>query len=135
MTSLFTSGLVILKKRKLLLAFSRNKQAWYLPGGKRMEGETAEEALLRKIQQELDLTLDPQSLRHYMHISAKAFGEKKDVVMEQECFCYGGELAPRAGAEIEALQFFDRDDYRREPRQVPGVLLLLEQLKKDGLID
>jgi len=29
-----TAGLVVIKNRKLLLAFSNNKQAYYLPGGK-----------------------------------------------------------------------------------------------------
>jgi hypothetical protein len=29
-----TAGLVVIKNRKLLLAFSKNKQAFYLPGAK-----------------------------------------------------------------------------------------------------
>jgi len=43
-----TAGLVVVKDRKLLLAFSNNKKAFYLPGGKTDEGETTREALLRE---------------------------------------------------------------------------------------
>jgi ADP-ribose pyrophosphatase YjhB (NUDIX family) len=34
MIKLSTAGLILIKDKKLLLAFSKNKKAWYLPGGK-----------------------------------------------------------------------------------------------------
>jgi len=37
--ALHTAGLVVIKEGKLLLAFSSNKNAWYLPGGKIDSGE------------------------------------------------------------------------------------------------
>ncbi|WP_236263836.1 NUDIX domain-containing protein [Dysgonomonas sp. Marseille-P4677] len=35
-----TAGLLIIKENKLLLAYSNNKKAWYLPGGKIEAGES-----------------------------------------------------------------------------------------------
>jgi len=39
-TTLITAGLIVIKDKQLLLAFSNNKQAFYLPGGKADPGET-----------------------------------------------------------------------------------------------
>jgi hypothetical protein len=38
-------------------------------------------------------------------------------------------------AEIESLQFFDIAGYSLEPQQVPGVIMVMERLRKDKLID
>lgn len=62
MKQLHTAGLITLKDKKLLLAFSKNKQAWYLPGGKIDAGESSEEALIREIHEELNLTLKAEEL-------------------------------------------------------------------------
>ena len=54
-----TAGLIVVDNQKLLLTFSKNKKAWYLPGGKIDEGETSKQALIREIEEELNVTLNP----------------------------------------------------------------------------
>jgi 8-oxo-dGTP pyrophosphatase MutT (NUDIX family) len=130
-----TAGLVILNNRKLLLAFSKNKQAFYLPGGKVDAGETSVEALVRETGEELGIALEPNRLRYYTHITAAAYGESNGAIMEQDCFRYELDDHPRPGAEIGALQYFDEADFSLEPAQVPGVVMLIEQLQKEGLMD
>ena len=76
MNTLITAGLVVVKDRKLLLAFSNNKKAFYLPGGKTDHGETTAEALIREVREELNVSLEPEALQFYMHVEAFAFGEK-----------------------------------------------------------
>jgi 8-oxo-dGTP pyrophosphatase MutT (NUDIX family) len=134
-TSLTTAGLLVIKNRKLLLAFSKNKKAWYLPGGKTDQGEDTRSALIREITEELNIDLNPDQLKYYTHISAQAFGEKNNVIMEQDCFIYNLFETPNPSAEIEALNYFNTGSYGREPSQVPGVIILMQQLKKDNLID
>lgn len=129
-----TVGLVVLKENKLLLAFSGNKHAWYLPGGKVDKGETNIEALVREIDEELNIELNVESLEYYRHVTAPAYGERSDVVMEQECFIYKLTEEMTPSKEIEALHYFDLDEYLKEPAQVPGVLILFSSLSKDGLI-
>jgi len=130
-----TAGLVVIKNRKLLLAFSNNKQAFYLPGGKIDANETPEHGLIREIQEELNVTLQTNQLHHYTHITAPAFGEKPGIIMEQECFLYDLTEAPRPCAEIGALEYFNTADYQRQPQQVPGVITIMEKLKKENIID
>ena len=135
MHTLTTAGLVVVKDRKLLLAFSNNKKAFYLPGGKADEGETTEAALHREISEELNVTLDPGKVRFYTHITAPAFGEQNGIIMQQDCFLYDLQEQPRPAAEIGDLRYFDTRTYREQPHQAPGVVMIMHQLQADNLID
>ena len=130
-----TVGLLILKDRKLLLAYSRNKDCFYLPGGKIDEAESAIEALFREIREELNIELIKEQVIFYTHISAVAYGEANGIMMEQDCFLYNGSEIPVAAAEIGELRYFSLEDYLQQQRQAPGAILILEKLKKDRLID
>jgi 8-oxo-dGTP pyrophosphatase MutT (NUDIX family) len=130
-----TAGLVVIKDKKLLLAYSNNKQAFYLPGGKIDKGETAQQALIREVIEELNIVLQEERLRFYTHITAPAFGENNGIIMEQDCFMYELEETPSPNAEIGDVDYFDSRSYPSQPAQVPGVVMILEQLKKDGLVN
>lgn len=131
---LHTAGLVVIKNRKLLLAFSDNKKAFYLPGGKVDAGETATQALVREIQEELNIIMEENKLQYYTHITAPAFGEQQGIIMEQDCYLYDLTATPVANAEIGALDYFDSTSYALQPAQVPGVVTIIEQLKADDMI-
>ncbi|QJB30100.1 NUDIX domain-containing protein [Chitinophaga oryzae] len=127
-------GLIVVENRELLLAFSKNKGAWYLPGGKVDAGETPLQAMQREIKEELNMDLTADSLQWYYHITAPAFGEK-DLLMRQDCFRHQLRQTPQPSAEIGAVRFFSLEAYRQEPHQVRGVLLAFEKLQQDGLVD
>ena len=131
--TLNTAGLIVLKDKKLLLAFSANKKAWYLPGGKLNPEETAAQGLIREVFEELQLRLNPQQLTYYGHITAPAFGEA-DLTMEQACFSYVLHETPKPSNEILAVKYFDLESYRLEKDQVPGVIILFERLRADALL-
>ncbi|MFZ6022978.1 MAG: NUDIX hydrolase [Bacteroidota bacterium] len=132
---LHTAGLVIIRDRKLLLAFSKRKQAFYLPGGKLDEGENAVTAIIREIKEELLIDILPDELNWYCHIAAPAYGEQPPVIMEQDCFLYTLRSIPVVNAEIDAIRFFSYREFRGELIQVPGVELLFRQLVKDSKVD
>jgi len=129
------AGLITVDNKKLLLAFSRNKQAYYLPGGKVDEGETAARALIREVKEELNLSLREDEVQYYTHITAAAFGEQQGIIMKQDCFICTLNQAPAPGGEISDVRYFTEAEYRREQHIVPGVIMAFEQLRKDGLVD
>lgn len=132
---LYTAGLLIIQNRKLLLAFSKNKQCFYLPGGKIDKDETATRALCREIEEELNIAVKETELSFYTHITAPAYGEQNGTIMEQDCFMFEKAVIPVASAEIGELKYFSLDEYRIETNKAPGAVMILEQLKRDGYID
>lgn len=129
-----TVGLVVIQENKLLLAFSNNKKAWYLPGGKIDAGETPVQALQREILEELGIQLQTTDLQYYTHITALAFGEEENLVMEQDCYRYTLTEKLQPGNEIGGVQFFSPEQYAYEPAQVPGVIQLFKQLTEAGIL-
>ncbi|MGE5106026.1 MAG: NUDIX hydrolase [Sphingobacteriales bacterium] len=132
---LATAGLLVIQNRKLLLAYSNNKQCFYLPGGKIDEGETPTLALCREIGEELNVNLTEDELEYYTHITAPAFGENNGVIMEQDCFLVFQKIEPKAAAEIGELRYFTLNEYLQQENTAPGAVMILQQLKDDGLID
>jgi 8-oxo-dGTP pyrophosphatase MutT (NUDIX family) len=133
--SLPTAGLLVIKDRKLLLAFSKNKHCFYLPGGKIDKGESAVAALCREIAEELNVAVDEHELQYYTHVSAPAYGEKEGVIMEQDCFFLLKQAEPEASGEIGELNYFSLDNYLQQPHKAPGVVIVLKLLQSDDLID
>ena len=129
-----TAGLVVVKDNKLLLAFSKNKNAWYLPGGKIDKGESSLEALRREILEELNFELKSERLKYFCHITAPAYGESSNIIMEQDCFLYDLNETIKPANEIGEVKFFDLEMYQSEPAQVPGVLKIFDQLRKEKLL-
>jgi 8-oxo-dGTP pyrophosphatase MutT (NUDIX family) len=135
MKSIHCSALLIIKDKKLLLAYSKNKQCFYLPGGKIDEGETPLQGLCREIEEELNVLLNEDEHSYYTHITAPAFGEINGVIMEQDCFLLNKTVEPIPSAEIGDLKYFSLEEYLLQPETAPGVVMVLEKLKADNFID
>lgn len=129
-----TVGLLVIKNDKLLLAYSNNKRAWYLPGGKIETYELPQQSLVREIWEELTLKIDVKLLKYYCHITAPAYGEDENLIMEQDCYLYELHENISPNNEIGPIKFFDSYSYEQEPAQVIGVLQIFKRLKADGLV-
>jgi 8-oxo-dGTP pyrophosphatase MutT (NUDIX family) len=129
------AGLLLIRNRKLLLAYSKNKQCFYLPGGKLDDGETAVQALCREIAEELNIAITEPDLEYYTHITAPAYGEETGTIMEQDCFILNQPVSPTPSAEIGELKYFSLHDYFDQPNKAPGALMVLKKLRGEGYID
>lgn len=134
LVTLPTVGLLVIKNNQLLLAYSKNKKAWYLPGGKVDSGETAIQSLQREIKEELNVTLDPELITYYCHIQAQAFGEKSNIIMEQDCYLYELDQEVIPSNEIEEIKYFDLKTYLQQSEQVVGVIKVFKNLHNDKLL-
>jgi 8-oxo-dGTP pyrophosphatase MutT (NUDIX family) len=132
---LHTAGLLIIENRKLLLAYSRNKQCFYLPGGKIDAAETSATALCREIAEEMNVIIDEHELKYYTHITAPAYGEENGIIMEQDCFLLERNIIPEPSSEISELKYFSFSEYCLETNCAPGAVMILQQLKAEGYID
>jgi ADP-ribose pyrophosphatase YjhB (NUDIX family) len=130
-----TAGLLIIQDKKLLLAYSKNKRCFYLPGGKVDIHETATQALCREILEELNVAIEETELTYYTHITAPAYGEEKGTIMEQECFLLQRPVSPAASAEVSELKYFSLEEYLSESNQAPGAVMILTHLQANGLIN
>jgi len=135
MRSIPCAALLTLRDRKLLLAYSKNKECFYLPGGKIDPSESAKQALCREIEEELNVPLDENELEYYTHITAPAYGEANGEIIEQDCFFITKIVEPKASSEIGELKYFTLSEYLAQPQTAPGAVRILELLKKDNLVD
>ena len=95
----------------LLLVRVRDNAHWYLPGGKVEPHESAASALHRELQEELGVTLVPESIRYLYTVVGPAYGQAGTV--ELVCFSarWTGELRPLG--EITDVRWIDRVDTSR----------------------
>ncbi|MEX0425696.1 NUDIX domain-containing protein [Providencia rettgeri] len=124
-------GLIALSDHKIAMVRSHNKSLFYIPGGKREQGETDEQALCREIAEELKLDLVISSIRFYGEFIGPADGKSDGTQVRIRCYFadYRGE--PHPAAEIAELDWFSIDDL---PRCSSTAVTILSQLQKDGLI-
>ena len=94
---------VHIKDGKILSTKSFGKDVYYIPGGKREEGESDIEALTREVAEELSVSLVPETIRHLETFEAQAHGKPEGTIVRMTCYTadFTGELAP--SAEVEAI--------------------------------
>ena len=114
---------------QLLAARSAGKDTWYLPGGKREEGETDVETLVREIAEELSVQLDAASAQPAGVWEAQAHGRADGVAVRMTCYTadYVGELKP--SSEIESFGWLTHADRERVSATVQ---LILDDLHARG---
>ncbi|MHA6249657.1 NUDIX hydrolase [Pontibacter sp. CAU 1760] len=121
-----------IQDRKILSTRSKGKDAYYIPGGKREAGETDTQTLLREIEEELTVQLDPATLVFLGIFRAQAHGHAAGIEVMMQCYTgkYQGTL--QASAEIAEMVWLT---YADRPRVSPVDQLIFDWLKAQNLID
>lgn len=120
-----------LKDKSILSTKSYGKDKYYIPGGKREEGETDTQALVREIKEELCVDLIGESIQLVGVFQAQAHGHAEGVMVKMTCYTsgYNGDL--KAAAEIEEMKWLNYSD-RDKISEVDK--LIFDFLKEKGLI-
>ena len=121
-----------LQNKSILSTKSFGKNKYYIPGGKRENDETDAQALVREIQEELTVQLDPNSLQYMGVFEAQAHGHPTGVLVKMTCYAaaYAGTL--QASSEIESftwLNYAERDKISAVDQ------LIFDHLKQQDLLD
>ena len=101
---------IYLNDKTILSTRSRDKDKYYIPGGKREHGETDIQTLVREVKEELDVNIIESSAEFLGVYQAQAHGKKDGVIVKMTCYTadFIGEL--KASSEIAELVWLSYSD-------------------------
>jgi len=113
-----TVAWVLLRDGRILGTRTRGKDLFYIPGGKRHDGESDLQTLLREVEEELTVAVLPSSVAHVGTYEAPVDGPAGGaggLVVRMACYTgdYRGTLA--ASSEIEEIAWLSYADRDRVP--------------------
>ncbi|MET8897642.1 NUDIX hydrolase [Streptomyces albogriseolus] len=131
-TLIDTVAWVRIEDGRILCARPRGKDVFYIPGGKREGAESDVETLLREIEEELTVLLDPATATHVGTYQAEVPGAPDGTVVRMSCWTadFAGTLS--ASSEIDEIAWFS---YADRPRVPPVDQLLFDDLRAAGSLD
>ena len=99
----------------ILFARSRDNTLFYTVGGRREEGESDEDTLIREVFEETGGRIIRETIRHIETFEGIAYGHPEGTMLRLACYeayCTNeDELAPRT--EVRELRWFTTDDLER----------------------
>lgn len=101
------AGGVIIKDRNFLVTRSAGKDFFIAPGGKLENNETASQALVREMEEELQITVNDSTLEMLGTFTAQAAG-KEDKLLQMDVFIihdYNG--TPIPSSEVEEIRWIN----------------------------
>ena len=120
-----------IKNNKILLALNKNKDSWYIPGGKKEKGETDKETLIREMKEELAIDIVPNSVSFIITLEGQAHGKSKGTKVQIAFYTgkYTGKIRP--SAEVKKADYFS---YAEAPMSAETGKKMLNILKNRKLI-
>jgi 8-oxo-dGTP diphosphatase len=94
----------------ILSSRSRGRDVYYLPGGKREAGESDLDTLVREIQEELSVTIKPESVEPVGRFEAQAHGHPTGTIVRMACYAADYEGILRPDNEVEEMAWLVYED-------------------------
>ncbi|TQN28548.1 ADP-ribose pyrophosphatase YjhB (NUDIX family) [Haloactinospora alba] len=128
-TVIDTVAWVHVENGRVLGTRSREKDVYYIPGGKRENGESDLQTLLREVGEELTVSVLPETAVHLGTYEAQAHGHPDGVTVRMSCYTgdYRGTLTP--SNEIADVVWLTHADRNSTP---PVDRLVLDDLRARG---
>ncbi|WP_018215633.1 NUDIX hydrolase [Salinispora vitiensis] len=102
-----------LENGTILSSRSRGKDVYYIPGGKREPGEGDLDTLVREIQEELSVTITPDTATHVGTFRAQAHGHPDGITVQMTCYTAGYQGLLQPSSEIEEIVWLTHADRHR----------------------
>jgi 8-oxo-dGTP diphosphatase len=121
-----------LEQRRLLVARNAGRDRFYLPGGKREPGESDLETLVRELDEELTVVLEPGTAAYVGTFEALADARTDGLMVRLTCYTAAHSGSFAASREIDEIAWLTSSDGDR----VSAVdRLVLAHLRDEDLID
>lgn len=122
---------IYLKDGKILSTLSKGKDTYYIPGGKRENGESDEETLIRECKEELTIDIKRNSIKYYGTFEAQAHGKSEGVLVKMTCYTADFDGNLEASSEIQEIRWLDYNDLNKIS---PVDKLIFADLYEKGLL-
>ncbi|RXZ73296.1 NUDIX hydrolase [Agromyces albus] len=129
---LLVAAIALVRERRVLMVTARDRDVYYMPGGKIDDGESAADAAAREAREEVALDLDPSSLHELFEVVVQAHGEPHGRLVRMRVFRAETDAAPAASAEVGSVHWVTTADAHRCP---PAGAEVLARLAASGVID
>ncbi|SRR6266550_2155148 len=126
---------IIIENRRLLFTRAKGMDFFIDPGGKIEEGETAKQALIRELKEELSINVDEADLEPFGEFVAEAANNKGKTVNMQAFIVKKWEGVIKPAAEIKELRWLASN--LPTDIQVGSIFggKVLPKLHEQGLVD
>jgi 8-oxo-dGTP diphosphatase len=102
-----------IRGRAVLFARSRDHELFYSVGGKREEGETDAEALIREVLEETSAHILRDTIKHICTFEGVAHGKAEGTRLRVACYDAQVEGEPIPSNEVNTLEWFTTADGNR----------------------
>lgn len=136
---IYKAGAILIRDRKVLLTHEQGKKFYTAPGGKVEQYETAEEALIRELLEEVNITVTADNLEFFGTFYAEAAGnEQKYLQMDVYIIqAWSGEPTPNSIEEVIDDIAWVNTQYRPKSISIGSIFehQVMPRLKVQQLID
>ncbi len=120
-----------IQNNQVLMARSKGKEKFYLPGGKREQGEDDNTALIREIKEELCVDLLPDTIQYAGTFWAQADGKPEGHNVKLTCYTADFQGECKADQEIEEIHWIG---YQEREKCSLAAQIVLDFLKEKQLL-
>ena len=124
-------GLIYSKNGKILGTKAEGKNVYYIPGGKRKDGESDQQTLNRECKEELSVKIKEETIQYFGTFQIQAYGKEKGVKVKMTCYTadFDGETKPDYEVkELAWIGYQDFDKISSEDRDI------YQKLYEQGMI-
>lgn len=134
-TDVYKAGGIIIRDRKLLAVRSKDKDHFVIPGGKLEKDETPENALIRELKEEINITVMLEDFHPFGIFFGRSAGNQNHSIRMDVFFVKHWLGIPQSQNEIEELLWLSSDLPKDKKFGSIFEQEIIPRLKKQQLID